>query len=943
MKKWTYLVAACMLAGATPVLTGCIDNDEPAGIEQLRVAKSELLRAQALVEAAKVDQMAAQNALIEAQAAYQEALAKTEEANARIQEAIADQEEAKVALINTENEQKKQELEAAIAALEHQKEMWEIEKQNALTAAEQAIKDWELSYKQAEVAYEKALAELASLKGAVASQQLAVLQDYIADVQDKKVAMKDAEEDIRRAQRGVQKAAAAVEESEADKEYWQYDLARSLKLEQYKLEGIEAALAKANEELTEFQNMEPTAIAQKQDEVEAERAELNKQIADATLKAFEEKQAVNAEYKAQENALNEEKNQEIEIPAFTFPEVTADALPFAWKDVSQLEFDVTSYTWNSQYAYDVRLSDLNYLLDMMKAKWLRDENDNAWTQQSIAEWKADIEAANAAIEEQKNSWKQAVDAYYRVPADAVIDLSKIDGYTELAAAIEPFNAAVTAYQEALEAFNTALNNAQYDWSPVRDEVNFNVNQLNNKYWDEYYKLNEKVQDERDRLWAAYEALANDPEADPEAKQEALDAYNEFDDGAYFNELDAELIATRDEAIAAERAKVTAAVNELKTAHATYQTARTDLDAQYEIINPLYGTFRANASTVNKWGSEVSALLKSLDYYNMAGMFYENYPQDSYRIDGWIDENGVYQMGEYIYCTPFVSTYTVDAADVTAVSRQSMRNLIAYMSRALFGEMYGTRSNEYGDPDARLLDLTFEDVEAWIDANYEEPLYGDEYIQVCQGSFGLMGSVMALEARVKFAEAWLADENSSVNKIIDALTAAIDAMETEHETLEADFEVKDEELRVAGLERDNKIDEINAPVAELKAKVKPLEKLAEKIETTIEQYEANGFDVYSQDCIDFIVKRLEKHIKGLELAIEDQKHAIEDAQRRLDGYNAEQLTALEAAQEWLDDCIAAYQRAESDYQDALDLLNAIIKQMAVEDGDATVETPETPAE
>ena len=933
------MVAACMLAGATPVLTGCIDNDEPAGIEQLRVAKSELLRAQALVEAAKVDQMAAQNALIEAQAAYQEALAKTEEANARIQEAIADQEEAKVALINTENEQKKQELEAAIAALEHQKEMWEIEKQNALTAAEQAIKDWELSYKQAEVAYEKALAELASLKGAVASQQLAVLQDYIADVQDKKVAMKDAEEDIRRAQRGVQKAAAAVEESEADKEYWQYDLARSLKLEQYKLEGIEAALAKANEELTEFQNMEPTAIAQKQDEVEAERAELNKQIADATLKAFEEKQAVNAEYKAQENALNEEKNQEIEIPAFTFPEVTADALPFAWKNISQLEFDVTSYTWNSQYAYDVRLSDLNYLLNMMKAKWLRDENDNAWTQQSIAEWKADIEAANAAIEEQKNNWKQAVDAYYRVPADAVIDLSKIDGYTELAAAIEPFNAAVTAYQEAWEAFNAARVNLQ----PVRNEASFNEGELYNKYWDEYSKLYGKVQAEQDRLWAAYEALANDPEADPEAVQEALDAYNEFDYWAYFNELDAELIATRDEAIAAERAKVTAAVNELKTAHATYQTARTDLDAQYEIINPLYGTFRANASTVNEWGSEVSALLYAKNFYYLAGMYYTDYGQNHYYIDGWTDENGVYQMGEYILYTPGVTTSTVDAADVTAVSRQSMRNLIAYMSRALFGEMYGTRFNEYGDPDARLLDLTFEDVEAWIDANYEEPLYGDEYIQVCQESFGLMGSVMALEARVKFAEAWLADENSSVNKIIDALTAAIDAMETEHETLEADFEVKDEELRVAGLERDNKIDEINAPVAELKAKVKPLEKLAEKIATTIEKYEENGFDVYSQDCIDFIVKRLEKHIKGLELAIEDQKHAIETAQRLLDGYNAGQITELEAAQEWLDDCIAAYQRAESDYQDALDLLNAIIKQMAVEDGDATVETPETPAE
>ena len=942
MKKWTYLVAACMLAGATPVLTGCIDNDEPAGIEQLRVAKSELLRAQALVEAAKVDQMAAQNALIEAQAAYQEALAKTEEANARIQEAIADQEEAKVALINTENEQKQQELKAAIAALEHQKEMWEIEKQNALTAAEQAIKDWELSYKQAEVAYEKALAELASLKGAVASQQLQVLQNYIADVQWTKSQMKDAEEDIRQAQRGVQKAAEAVEESEADKEYWQYELAKTLKLEQYKLEGIQAALTKANEELTEFQNMEPTAIAQKQDEVEAEQAELNKQIADATLKAFEEKQAVNAEYNAKAKAFDDEKNLKHDIPAFSFPEVTAEALPFAWKQYSEYELEGGFYTWNNPYAYNSRLGELNRQLSTING-WLRDENDNAWTQQSIAEWKADIEAANAAIEEQKNSWKQAVDAYYRVPADAVIDLSKIDGYTELAAAIEPFNAAVTAYQEAWEAFDAAKNAAQYEWSPLRNEVNFNVNGLNTKYWNDRSQLDEKVQAEQNRLWADYQALLNDPEADPAAVQEAWDAYDTFDYWTYFNELDAELIAARDKAINAERAKVTAAVNEIKTTLATYEAARTALDAQYETIAPLYDTFRANASTViNEWGNEVSALLYSIDFYELAGMDYQGWSA-GFEIEGWIDENGTYQMGETSSYSWDSYTQTVDAADVTAVSRQSMRNLIAYKSRALFGKMYGTGVNDYGDPDARLLELTFEDVEAWIEANYEEPLYGDDYIQVCQESFGLMGRVMALEARVKFAEAWLADENSSVNKIIDALTAAIDAMETEYETLEADFEVKDEELRVAGLERDNKIDEINAPVAELKAKVKPLEKLAGKIASTIEQYEANGFDVYSQDCIDFIVKRLEKHIQGLELAIEDQKHAIETAQRLLDGYNAEQLTALEAAQEWLDDCIAAYQRAESDYNDALALLEAIIKQMAVEDGDATVETPETPAE
>lgn len=41
MRKWTYLVAALLVGGATTTFTGCIDNDEPAGIEQLRGAKAE--------------------------------------------------------------------------------------------------------------------------------------------------------------------------------------------------------------------------------------------------------------------------------------------------------------------------------------------------------------------------------------------------------------------------------------------------------------------------------------------------------------------------------------------------------------------------------------------------------------------------------------------------------------------------------------------------------------------------------------------------------------------------------------------------------------------------------------------------------------------------------------------------------------------------------------
>lgn len=68
MRKWTYLVAALLMGGVTTSLTSCIDNEEPAGITDLRGAKAELLRAKAEVEKAE-----AQKRL--ADAAYTNALA----------------------------------------------------------------------------------------------------------------------------------------------------------------------------------------------------------------------------------------------------------------------------------------------------------------------------------------------------------------------------------------------------------------------------------------------------------------------------------------------------------------------------------------------------------------------------------------------------------------------------------------------------------------------------------------------------------------------------------------------------------------------------------------------------------------------------------------------------------------------------------------------------
>lgn len=72
MRKWTYLVAALLMGGVSTSLTSCIDNDEPAGINDLRGAKAELLRAKAAVENAEAAIKTATAAIKQAKADYEQ-------------------------------------------------------------------------------------------------------------------------------------------------------------------------------------------------------------------------------------------------------------------------------------------------------------------------------------------------------------------------------------------------------------------------------------------------------------------------------------------------------------------------------------------------------------------------------------------------------------------------------------------------------------------------------------------------------------------------------------------------------------------------------------------------------------------------------------------------------------------------------------------------------
>ena len=154
MKKVKYLVAALLLMGATTTFTSCIDNDEPAGITELRGAKAELLKAKAAVELANAAYVDAQTQHEMAMVEYQNLVNENQKLSNQLKELTLQEQtartEAAIAEIN--------------AKLEQNKLNWEAER---LKAEENLAK--------AQKAYEDAMAALELSKDYLSDDESAVL------------------------------------------------------------------------------------------------------------------------------------------------------------------------------------------------------------------------------------------------------------------------------------------------------------------------------------------------------------------------------------------------------------------------------------------------------------------------------------------------------------------------------------------------------------------------------------------------------------------------------------------------------------------------------------------------------------------------------------------------------------------------------------------------
>lgn len=249
MRKWTYLVAALLMGGATATFTGCIDTDEPAGIEQLRGAKAALIQAKADYQAALT--------------AYRQVQVQQAQVDLELKNVTLQIEQLKVAKAQAQNEKDLADLQYQIEELaeEHKAEMARLQSETATQqeALEKALVDLEitlLTYRENlyQTEIQTAIGNVQTLRTAVntAESRLKSLQGQLLDAQ---------------AQLGESYRNSLVADSLA--------LEKGLENQKFSLEQIQALADVDHADAAE----QVTAINNQIAEIEAQALEITQQIA----------------------------------------------------------------------------------------------------------------------------------------------------------------------------------------------------------------------------------------------------------------------------------------------------------------------------------------------------------------------------------------------------------------------------------------------------------------------------------------------------------------------------------------------------------------------------------------------------------------------------------------------------------------------------------------
>ena len=939
MKKLTYLVASLLTTATVGMtFTGCIDNDEPYGIEQLRGAKAELLKSK--------------KALIEADAQYKLALAEAEKVKAAAEAAKIDAEraktEAEIAEIRQRMEAAALQAEQILARLQAEAELarltYEQERLNLSTQQQTALDGFYRKYFTALNNYNEKYMEYVRAQ-----------KDLVANALDPNGTAYDAKKRVEEAVANAQKA----------------------------LDDAQANIEDYNEQLADAKTWKPSELGAKltayQDQVEenTEKMKLiNLTIAENNNESEEGKALV-----AAKKALDALYNEDVEIPAYTFNADGAITIP-GLNEPEEVIGEGWSYTWNNQYGYhgyNAALSTLNNFKNSIR-RYVLDDNDVEWTKAEINNLEAEKKEKTAEFDRLFAGWKMFADAYN---LGAAPKYDAITGYDELKKAVDAYNAQVSATQAAKDAYYAAEKAAQEAW-----DAYYEKNNLDGDAWSDYYEavnaaneaynkaveaanneldktltaLNNavvKAQQEKNAADSKYmtaQGLADKYTDDADLKKAAEAAKKVAEDAAKAletaekardeqapkaqakaekaNDLAA---ATRDNAIAdADKARelalndapqiagplldaANAADNKVNEAREAYNEAWTELS---ELVRVWDNETQSYAGVYGAVNNQVEEINKEYQYEE------EWYDGENWHTYTWMpayDYSLFYQFQNEVNGSQFDAEVAIpecSVADVCAYSSSNMKYNIIALSNKIYGSYYYDENDDdiLGIPSAQLIPLTKEDIDKMLAKYGIDEIY---YPNIYHNNFGLFGKTLYVDNRIEVANAYISNK-AAVEAAFDDVQAQIDNLVASRDELSDKIDEAGKAVEAA----QEAVDELNADSWTEYNELQRQNGVAEAMITAISEAAlATGVaetEQYTQETIDAAIEKIEQSIKDEEESIPGLEEALARAQYLLDQYEKQLVSDAEIAALAVEEAKLAMDAAKEKLDAAKARLDAAIK-------------------
>ncbi len=938
MKKLTYLVASLLTTATVGMtFTGCIDNDEPYGIEQMRGAKAELLKSK--------------KALIEADAQYKLALAEAEKVKAAAEAAKFDAERAKT--------------EAEIAEIRQRMD-------DAARIAEQTLQNLKVAYEQALLAYEKERLELSQQQQTILDgfyrKYFTALNNYNEKYMEYVRAQKDLVANALDPDGIAYDAKKRVEDAVANA--------------QKALDDAQANIEDYNEQLADAKTWKPSELGAKltayQDQVE-ENTEKMKLI-DLTIAENNNESEEGKALVAAKKALDALYNEEVEIPAYTFNADGAITIP-GLTEPEEVIGEGWSYTWNSQYGYHGYNDAFNRLGNFKNSirRYVLDDNDVEWTKAEINNLEAEKKEKTAEFDNLFAGWKMFADAYN---VGAAPKYDAIIGYDELKKAVDAYNAQVPATQAAKDAYYAAQKAAQEAWDAYNEK-----NNLEGDAWSDYYEAvnaaneayNKAVEAANNELDKTITALNNavvkaqqeknaadskymiaqglaDKYDDNDLKEAALAALKVAEDAAKAletaekardeqapkaqakaekaNDLAA---ATRDNAITdAEKARKLA-INDapqiadplLDAANAADNKVNEAQDAYNEAWNELSELVRVWDNETQSYTGVYGAIDNQVEEINKEYQYEEEwYDGENWHTYTWMpasDYSLFYQFENEVNGSQWDAEVAIpecSVADVCAYSSSNMKYNIIALSNKIYGSYYYDKNDDdiLGIPSAQLIPLTKDDIDKML-AKYgvDEINYPNSYNYY----FGLFGITLYYDNRIEVANAYITNK--------PAIEAAFEDVQTQIDNLVASREELSDKIDEAGKAVEaaqEAVDELNADswaeYYELQRQNDVADKMIIAISAAAEATGVAQTEQWTQETIDAAIENIEQSIKDEEESIPDLEEALARAKYILDQYEKGLISSAELAALDVEEAKLAMDAAKEKLDAAKARLDAAIK-------------------